>query len=67
MAWVELLVLFVAVGVGAVVHSPEIALRNRTRVAGGVASGIMGTAAGIGGPPLALIYQNRSGRRSGPP
>lgn len=41
--------------------SPKVALRNRTRVAGGVASGIMGTAAGIGGPPLALIYQSRSG------
>lgn len=41
--------------------SPKVDLRNRTRVAGGVASGIMGTAAGIGGPPLALIYQSRSG------
>jgi uncharacterized membrane protein YfcA len=41
--------------------SPKVDLRNRTRVAGGVASGIMGTAAGIGGPPLALIYQNHSG------
>lgn len=41
--------------------SPQVTLRNRTRVAGGVASGIMGTAAGIGGPPLALIYQDCSG------
>jgi uncharacterized membrane protein YfcA len=41
--------------------SPKVALHNRTRVVGGVASGVMGTAAGIGGPPLALIYQSHSG------
>lgn len=41
--------------------SPEVNLRNRTRMVGGLASGIMGTAAWIGGPPLALIYQSRSG------
>lgn len=41
--------------------SPKIPLSNRTRVAGGAASGVMGTAAGIGGPPLALVYQGRSG------
>jgi uncharacterized protein len=35
---------------------PKIPLRNRTRLAGGVASGVMGTAGGIGGPPLALVY-----------
>ena len=40
---------------------PDLPLRNPTRLAGGVASGIMGTAAGIGGPPLALVYQSRSG------
>ncbi|MDP8925317.1 MAG: sulfite exporter TauE/SafE family protein [Actinomycetota bacterium] len=39
--------------------NPKIDLSNRTRVAGGIVSGVMGTAAGIGGPPLALIYQNR--------
>ena len=41
--------------------NPDLPLRNPTRLAGGVASGIMGTAAGIGGPPLALVYQSRSG------
>lgn len=41
--------------------SAKVPLRNQTRAVGGVASGIMGTAAGIGGPPLALIYQSRSG------
>ncbi|MDP8953055.1 MAG: sulfite exporter TauE/SafE family protein [Actinomycetota bacterium] len=60
----HLSVLFGSLVVAAVIassFSPEVDLRNRTRVAGGIASGIMGTAAGIGGPPLALIYQSRSG------
>ncbi len=35
--------------------NPNIDLSNRTRVGGGIVSGVMGTAAGIGGPPLALI------------
>jgi uncharacterized protein len=33
----------------------------RTQLVGGVASGIMGTAAAIGGPALAVVYQRRSG------
>lgn len=41
--------------------SPDVPLRNTTRVAGGVASETVGTAAGIGGLPLALVYQSRSG------
>lgn len=52
---------FVVVAVLTSSFAPEVSLSNRTRVAGGVASGIMGTAAGIGGPPLALIFQSRSG------
>jgi hypothetical protein len=44
--------------------SPDVPLRNTTRIAGGVASGTVGTAAGIGGPPLALVYQSRSGPES---
>ena len=51
----------VVVAVLTSLFSSRIGLRNRTRVMGGVVSGIMGTAAGIGGPPLALIYQSRSG------
>jgi uncharacterized membrane protein YfcA len=39
----------------------DLPLRNPTRLATGVASGNMGTATGIGGPPLALVYQSRSG------
>ncbi len=42
--------------------NPNIDLSNRIRVGGGIVSGVMGTAAGIGGPPLALIYQNREGQ-----
>jgi hypothetical protein len=42
------------------VVSPDVPLCNPTRVAGGVASGIMGTA-GIGGTPLVLVHQSRSG------
>lgn len=40
---------------------PDFEIRNGTRLAGGVASGIMSTVASLGGPPLALIYQDRSG------
>jgi uncharacterized membrane protein YfcA len=41
--------------------SPSFEVSNKTRIAGGVASGITSTTAAIGGPPLALIYQDRSG------
>lgn len=43
------------------VSRPRIRLRGRTKFVGGLASGAMGTAGGIGGPPLALVYQERSG------
>jgi uncharacterized membrane protein YfcA len=42
--------------------NPKIDLSNRTRVGGRIVSGVMGTAAGIGEPPLALMYQNREGQ-----
>lgn len=38
-----------------------VAVNHGTQAIGGVASGVMGTAAGIGGPPLALVYQSRPG------
>ena len=41
--------------------SPNFEVTNNTRIAGGMASGITSTTAAIGGPPLALIYQDRSG------
>ncbi len=41
--------------------SPSFEVDNKTRVAGGIASGVTSTTAALGGPPLALIYQGRSG------
>ncbi len=41
--------------------SPNFEVNNKTRLAGGIASGVTSTTAAIGGPPLALIYQDRSG------
>jgi uncharacterized membrane protein YfcA len=41
--------------------SPNFEVNNKTRLAGGLASGATSTTAAIGGPPLALIYQDRSG------
>ncbi len=40
---------------------PSIEVSDRTRLAGGVASGVVGTVAALGGTPLALVYQDRSG------
>jgi uncharacterized protein len=40
---------------------PSVEIRNSTRLAGGVASGVVGTVAALGGTPLALVYQDRSG------
>jgi uncharacterized membrane protein YfcA len=43
------------------VLNPAFEAGDRSRVAAGVLSGLMGTAAAVGGPPLALAYQKRSG------
>ena len=40
---------------------PTFEVNKRTRLAGGVASGVVGTVAALGGTPLALVYQDRSG------
>lgn len=40
---------------------PSFEVNNKTRLAGGIASGITSTTAAIGGAPLALVYQDRSG------
>ncbi len=40
---------------------PSFEVDNKTRLIGGMASGITSTTAAIGGAPLALIYQDRSG------
>jgi len=46
---------------------PKVALHNRTRVVGGVASGVMGTTAGIGGRRSHSSTKANQGRRSEPP
>jgi len=43
------------------VASPPIPVNRETTLAGGVASGLFGTATAIGGPPLALVYQHEPG------
>ena len=40
---------------------PSFEVRNSTRLTGGIASGVVGTVAALGGTPLALVYQDRSG------
>ena len=40
---------------------PSFEIRDSTRLTGGVASGVVGTVAALGGTPLALVYQDRSG------
>ena len=40
---------------------PPLPVRRGTQVVAGAVSGVTGTAAGIGGPPLALLYQHQSG------
>lgn len=41
--------------------SPPIPVRPSTQLATGIVSGITGTSAGIGGPPVALLYQHSTG------
>jgi uncharacterized membrane protein YfcA len=43
------------------VMAPEVPLGTTTRLVAGTISGLMGTAASIGGPPLAIAYQRRPG------
>jgi uncharacterized membrane protein YfcA len=53
-----LLILTVALGS---FLKPTFEMNKRTRLAGGVSSGVVGTVAALGGTPLALVYQDRSG------
>jgi uncharacterized protein len=43
------------------VVAPPIPVVRSTQLVTGVVSGVTGTAVGIGGPPVALLYQHRSG------
>lgn len=51
----------VILAVGTSVIAPEVPLGITTRLVAGTISGLMGTAASIGGPPLAIAYQRRPG------
>lgn len=53
------LILLLIVAASAV--SPPVPVRPATQLATGVVSGITGTSAGIGGPPVALLYQRSTG------
>ena len=52
-------VILVAVALSA--FAPSLDVSRGTTLAAGFASGVMGTAAAIGGPPMALAYQRRPG------
>ncbi|MGY6500694.1 MAG: TSUP family transporter [Acidimicrobiales bacterium] len=47
--------------VGLSLAAPPVPLRPSTQAGAGAVSGITGTAAGIGGPPIALLYQHATG------
>ena len=53
-----LLILTVALGS---FLKPTFEVNKRTQLAGGVSSGVVSTVAALGGTPLALVYQDRSG------
>jgi hypothetical protein len=52
---------FVLAAVGASLVAPPLPVHARSQLVGGAVSGLTGTAAGIGGPPLALLYQRHPG------
>jgi uncharacterized protein len=47
--------------VAASVVAPPVPVNRTTKALAGTISGVTGTAAGIGGPPLALLYQRHAG------
>lgn len=51
----------VLAGVGAVAAERSVVVRRRSLLGSGALSGFMGTAAGIGGPPIALLYSGAHG------
>lgn len=53
--------LSVLLAVAISVVAPPLRLRPTSQFAGGFTSSVTGTAAGIGGPPLALLYQHHEG------
>ena len=58
-AWI--VIVTVLVGAGLTLAGWRPAATRRSLVAAGFASGVMGTTTTIGGPPMALVWQGRSG------
>ncbi len=55
--------LLVLLGVAVSVWAPRFQPTRRVLLGAGVISGVTGTVAAIGGPPIALVYQHASGPR----
>lgn len=55
--------LMVLLAVAISVSGVRVRPRPATLLAGGVLSGLLGTVAAVGGPPIALLYQHASGAR----
>ncbi len=55
--------IFILLGVALSLSGLHFIPSRTNLLAAGTLSGIMGTIAGIGGPPMALIYQNETGSR----
>lgn len=60
---VLLLGIFILSAVAMSVSGLRFEATNRALVTAGVVSGLLGTVAAVGGPPLALLYQHASGAR----
>ncbi|WP_285249520.1 sulfite exporter TauE/SafE family protein [Pseudarthrobacter sp. fls2-241-R2A-168] len=61
LAWVVVIVVLMGLVLAVRGWAPR--PRRRTLMAAGAASGIMGTATSIGGPPMALVWQGHEGPR----
>jgi uncharacterized protein len=56
--------ILVLIAVGISLRSGSIAIGKYSSFSAGAASGFMGTVSGIGGPPMALLYQNETADRA---
>jgi len=55
--------LFMLLAVALTAFGPRLPLNRRTLFGAGTLAGVMGTITSIGGPPMALLYQNEEGPR----
>ena len=55
--------LFMLLAVALTALGPKLPLNRRTLFGAGTLAGVMGTITSIGGPPMALLYQNEEGPR----